>query len=56
MFMSFGSPLSLNTIDVDPLPIKGLKDKFEILIIDDTPCDVGYSATFWLQSQRHERH
>lgn len=37
MFISLGSPLSLNTIDVDPLPIKGLKDKFEILIIDDNP-------------------
>lgn len=37
MFLALGSPLSLNEIDVDPLPIKGLKDKFEILIIDDNP-------------------
>lgn len=37
MFIALGSPLSLNEVDVDPLPIKGLKDKFEILIIDDNP-------------------
>ncbi|WP_432777582.1 hypothetical protein O4O02_23390 [Pseudomonas fortuita] len=37
MFMTFGTPTSLNEIDIDPLSIKGLKEKFEILIIDDNP-------------------
>ncbi len=40
MYFDFGSPLSLKSLDVDPVSIKDLKSKYEILIIDDNPFPV----------------
>lgn len=41
MYIQLGTPIKLDTLDINPLELSKLKDKFEILIIDDnTPAIV----------------
>lgn len=37
MYIEFGAPKKLNTLDVNPMTLTELKRKFQILLIDDRP-------------------